>query len=76
MRLRQIREEDRLMPCVHLRELYSICQEHDLKITSSDLVRIVCKQCGVVETCPSMLAQDYDRLEPSETRGEQHPADE
>jgi hypothetical protein len=49
------------MTCVHLRELYSLCQAHDLKITSSDLVRIVCPQCGVVDTCPSILSQDYDR---------------
>ena len=46
------------MTCVHLRELYSICQEHDLKITSADLVRIVCKQCGVVDTCPSLMVAD------------------
>lgn len=48
------------MPCVHLRELFSLCQEHDLKIASSDLVRVVCRQCGVVETCPSTFAQEYD----------------
>jgi hypothetical protein len=49
------------MPCVHLRELYSLCQQHDLKISSADLVHIVCKQCGVIETCPSVCADEYDR---------------
>jgi hypothetical protein len=48
------------MPCVHLRELYSVCQSHDLKLTSGDLIRIVCPQCGVVETCPSVYALEYD----------------
>jgi len=48
------------MPCVHLRELYSVCQAHDLKLTSGDLIRIVCPQCGVVETCPSVHALEYD----------------
>lgn len=50
------------MTCVHLRELYSMCQEHDLKITSTDLVRIVCKQCGVVDTCPSLLVEEGEQL--------------
>ena len=57
------------MPCVHLRELYSLCQEHDLKISSSDLVRIVCKQCGVVETCPSVYADEYDHGRASNDSG-------
>ncbi len=48
------------MPCVHLRELYAVCQSHDLKLTSGDLIRIVCPQCGVVETCPSVYALEYD----------------
>jgi len=31
-----------------------------LKLTSGDLIRIVCPQCGVVETCPSVHALEYD----------------
>ena len=55
------------MTCLHLRELYSLCQKHDLKIASSELVHIVCKQCGVAETCPSTCADEYDqRLSPHE----------
>ncbi len=54
------------MPCVHLRQLYAICQQHDLKLSSSDLVRIVCQQCGVAETCPSTLAAEYDSTHPTE----------
>lgn len=52
------------MPCVHLRQLYAICQQYDLKVSSSDLVRIVCQQCGVAETCPSMLTAEYDGTHP------------
>lgn len=48
------------MTCVHLRELYQVCQNHDLKLTSSDLIRIVCPQCGVIETCPSVIAAEYE----------------
>jgi hypothetical protein len=48
------------MPCVHLRELYAVCQSHDLKLTSGDLIRLVCPQCGVIETCPSVYALEYD----------------
>lgn len=48
------------MPCVHLQQLYRLCQEHDLKLGSSDLIRIVCNQCGEQEVCPSVLTDEYD----------------
>jgi hypothetical protein len=48
------------MTCVHLRQLYKLCQEHDLKLGGSDLVRVVCNQCGVQEVCPSTLTDEYD----------------
>ena len=41
------------MTCVHLTELYQLCEKSDLKFSSSDLIRIVCPECGVKETCPS-----------------------
>ena len=34
------------MTCVHLQQLYKLCQEHDLKLGGSDLIRVVCHQCG------------------------------
>jgi hypothetical protein len=48
------------MPCKHLKELYDICRTHDLKLSSTDLIRIVCPQCGVEEVCPSVLCEEYE----------------
>ena len=48
------------MTCKHLKELYEICQTHQLRLSSSDLIRIVCPQCGIEEVCPSILAEEYD----------------
>ena len=48
------------MPCRHLHELYEICSQHNLKLSSSDLIRIVCPSCGVIEQCPSVLLEEYD----------------
>ena len=45
------------MACVHLRQLYQLCQEHDLNLGGSDLIRIVCHQCGEQEVCPSTLVE-------------------
>ena len=43
------------MACTHLKELYQLCQQHGLRFSGSDLIRIVCRECGSVETCPSTL---------------------
>lgn len=52
------------MPCVHLRKLYELCDENQLEFSSSDLVRIVCKQCEREEVCPSVLVADYSSRHP------------
>jgi len=54
------------MTCVHLRKLYQLCQDHDLRIqlSGSDLVRIVCRQCDEQEVCPSTLTDEYDAKTP------------
>ena len=53
------------MTCKHLRQLYQLCQTHDLKISSTDVVRFTCKECDEVEVCPSMLTDEYEaRQEP------------
>jgi hypothetical protein len=57
------------MSCRHLKELYGICQTHGLKLSSSDLIRIVCPQCGVEEVCPSVLAEEYETRHHEETGG-------
>ena len=48
------------MPCNHLKELYEMCSRHNLKLSSSDLIRIVCPSCGVEEQCPSVLCEEYE----------------
>ena len=45
------------MACVHLRQLYQLCQDHDLKLGGPDLIRIVCRQCGEQDVCPSNLVE-------------------
>jgi len=56
-----------VMTCKHLKELYDICQTHRLKLSSTDLIRIVCPQCGVEEVCPSVLADEYETRHHEET---------
>ncbi len=48
------------MICVHLKELYSLCEKQDLRFGGSDLIRIVCKQCEQQDTCPSTLMGDLE----------------
>lgn len=63
------------MTCVHLRRLYQLCQEENLRLGGADLIHIVCEQCGVKEVCPSVLTDEYDAqpiLHPSsDDEGEQ-----
>ena len=56
------------MTCIHLRELYQLCQNENLKLSSSDLIHIVCQQCGEQEVCPSLLTEESPKdQEPEET---------
>ncbi len=48
------------MTCVHLRQLYKLCEDHHLKLGSADLIRVVCHQCGEQEVCPSTMTDEYD----------------
>ncbi len=48
------------MACVHLQQLYKLCQEQSLKLGGADLIRVVCNQCGEQEVCPSTLMDEYD----------------
>lgn len=51
------------MICVHLQKLYQLCQQHELRLGAVDLVRIVCRQCGAQDVCPSTLRdEDEDRM--------------
>ncbi len=55
------------MTCVHLRQLYKLCQEHDLKLGGADLIHVVCNQCNEHEVCPSMLTDEYDAKQAQQT---------
>lgn len=48
------------MPCIHLTQLIQLCEQSQLKLSSSDLIHIVCKQCEKQEVCPSALLDDYE----------------
>ena len=60
------------MPCVHLRQLFELCDENELRFSSSDLVHIVCKQCEKEEVCPSVLLDQFetDHAEAGSDEGE------
>jgi hypothetical protein len=51
------------MTCVHLQRLYQLCHAENLRLSSSDLVQLVCLQCGKQEVCPSVLMDEYDQQE-------------
>lgn len=53
------------MTCVHLRELFELCTQHDVKISSAEVVHFVCNQCQQQETCPAMLTDEYDARDES-----------
>ena len=38
-----------------VKELYELCEKHDLRIASPDAIRIVCRQCDEQDACPSSL---------------------
>lgn len=48
------------MACTHLKQLFQLCEENELKLSGSDLIRVVCGQCGEQEVCPSTLTEEYD----------------
>ncbi len=48
------------MNCIHLQKLFQLCDENDLRFSSSDLVHIVCKKCQQKEVCPSVLVDEYE----------------
>ncbi len=56
------------MACVHLRRLYQLCQNENLRLSGSDLIRIVCQQCGVQEVCPSVLIEQLERTSESSAK--------
>lgn len=57
------------MACVHLQKLFDLCQEHELRfqLSGTDLVRIVCRECGEQEVCPSVLTDEYEARQTEDT---------
>jgi len=55
------------MPCVHLQKLYQVCEDNEIKLSSSDLIHIVCTECGEKEVCPSVIYDEYDSDEDNES---------
>jgi hypothetical protein len=51
------------MTCVHLQKLYQLCLDSKIRVSSSDLVNMVCEECGVKEECPSVLLDEYEHRE-------------
>jgi hypothetical protein len=47
------------MVCEHLRHLYQLCITQQIRLSSSELVHFVCRQCDTQDTCPSNL-MEYD----------------
>jgi len=56
------------MPCKHLKELYALCRSQNLKLSSSDLIRVVCTECGIEEVCPSVLCEQCEAKYGEKTR--------
>lgn len=50
------------MTCSHLKALYQVCQTNGLRMSSADLIHIVCPACGVKEVCPSVYSIEYDAV--------------
>ena len=48
------------MTCVHLQQLVQLCHDSEIRLSSSDLIHIVCKQCGKQDVCPSNLVEQFD----------------
>ena len=51
------------MACIHLQQLVKLCEKHEIKLASSDVIRMMCSQCGEHEVCPSTLTDEYDARE-------------
>lgn len=52
------------MVCDHLRQLYQLCLDQKIRLSASDLIHVVCEQCGRQEVCPSNLVTSLDEPEP------------
>lgn len=58
------------MPCVHIQQLYQLCRDSQVKLSSAELIHLVCRQCNQEEVCPSLLYEQYEEMNQEE---EEHP---
>ena len=61
------------MTCIHLQQLYQLCQDQQLKLSSSDLIHVVCSQCEKDEVCPSILLDEFEAKESTEQQPPAQP---
>jgi len=67
--------------CDHLKHLYQLCLDQKIRLSSSELVHFVCRQCDSQDTCPSNLMDYEDDAEPDssdtcDSEAGHSPADE
>jgi hypothetical protein len=48
------------MVCDHLKQLYQLCLDQKIRLSASDLIHVVCEQCGRQEVCPSNLVTSLE----------------
>jgi hypothetical protein len=61
------------MPCIHLTQLIQLCEQSQVRLSSSDLIHIVCKQCEKQEVCPSNLLDDGEP-KPTDSKAQDAPS--
>ncbi len=61
------------MPCVHIQQLYQLCRDSQVKLSSGDLIHLVCRQCNQEEVCPSLLYEQYEEMS---QKSDEPPAEE
>jgi len=62
------------MACVHLQELFQLCQNHDLKVSGADLVHFVCEKCNRQEVCPMSMMERQEEMECLEASAQLSPS--
>jgi hypothetical protein len=48
--------------CKHLQEIVETCQRSGVKLSSTEVIRMVCPTCGTEEVCPTLLCDQYDAI--------------
>ncbi len=56
------------MPCQHQAQLYQLLEKTGVKLASSDVIRITCRQCGEIEVCPSVMLDEYEKTQEAEEK--------